>query len=183
MRLRTLAVVLALTGLALSLAACGGDDDDGRPIVRISNSPIPTVTAAAPTAVICEVAEPQALPANFPADIVPVPPDFVASTVETEPYLRVVGRVTPPPDERPTHIVVSDALNFILGRTFELQLQPRVEGMDWNFSHSDGRRGHYNARPVTGCFGQVEIVFDLEWVTPDTPPPAPVATTAAEPDV
>jgi hypothetical protein len=109
------------------------------------------------------------LPANFPADI-PVPPEYKVDEVQTEPFLKVVGRATPPNPGRAAYGAVHDALVANLTeRGWTLEFAPRSEGADGAhviMTHPDGRNGRYRSQSIEGCVGEVLLTYELNWVTP-----------------
>ncbi|MBI5284236.1 MAG: hypothetical protein HY874_03995 [Chloroflexi bacterium] len=164
---RAAGLVVAVVVIAALAAACGdgGGEIDGVG-VKLAGSPIPTVSPVPPTPVICAPATPMSLPESFPKEI-PVPEDYVVWAVETVPYLHVVGRTTPPFDQgNPPHGIVADALNQKMGaRGWRGKLNQGVDGGDYDLTAPDGRVMHFNALPKPEC-GDVQLTYDLRWVTP-----------------
>lgn len=166
-RLAMLAVAL---GFALLLfAACGTKTKDGPTLPTLAGTAIPTVSPVPPTAAICTPPEILSLPANIPADVT-IPPDVVVFSVKTTPFLHLVLRVTPPSNlniNEPRHGVVANA---ILQRLTTLgwipALNARVDGLDYTFKHTDGRTFHMNAISRKECGDQVQLTYDLPWITP-----------------
>lgn len=154
--------------VVLALAACGGNDDtsatSGTPVLR--NSPIPTIVLTPTAAPMCEQPAASSMPATFPADV-SVPPGFKVDVVETAPHLKVQGRVVPPGDGRAAYGTVFDALldnmselNWTLARDGE------GDGAKATFTAADGRSGTYHALPILGCPQEVQLTYELLWVTP-----------------
>lgn len=155
--------VMVIAALAAGCGGGGGSDGGG---VKLAGSPIPTVSPVPPTPAICAPATPLTLPASFPQEI-PVPEDYVVWAVETTPFLHVVGRTTPPIEQNnPPHGVVAAALTEKMGaRGWRVQLNPRIDGQDYDLTSPDGRVMHFNALNEPEC-GDVQLVYDLRWVTP-----------------
>ena len=165
-----LAMLAAALGFSVLLfAGCTTKTKNSPTIPTLSGTEIPTVSPVPATAAICTPPEILSLPANVPADVT-VPPDIVVFSVKTTPFLHMVLRVTPPSNlniNEPRHGVVANA---ILQRLTTLgwtpQLNPRVDGLDYTFKHTDGRAFHLNAIPRKECGDQVQLTYDLPWITP-----------------
>jgi hypothetical protein len=158
----------AFVALSIALSGCGGSDEtdatSGTPALR--NTPIPSV-AIAPTATpVCDPPAASAMPANFPADV-PVPPGYKVDAVETAPHLKVEGRVLPPPAGKIPYGVVSDALtDNLTSRGWRLERLPQGDGITMQFTGADGRSGTYHVLPVVGCTAEVQLTYELDWITP-----------------
>jgi hypothetical protein len=164
-RLAMAAVTLAACAL---VAACGGEDETsvrGAPTLR--TSPLPTVEPPSPTPPICKPDAPLELPASFPVDEVPVPPDFVVWEVKTEPHLVVSGSVSPPQDasQPPRGVVASAVISRLVERGWEARLA-RGTAQDYDVTAPDGRVLRFAVDEPLECPGQVRVLYELQWVTP-----------------
>jgi hypothetical protein len=156
--------VLVIGALA---AGCGDGDGGGGGGVKLAGSPIPTVSPLPPTPTICAPSTALTLPASFPKEI-PVPEDYVVWAVETAPSLHVVGRTTPPvgPGDAPHDRVASALGQKMAARGWRVQLNPNVDGLDYDITAPDGRVLHTNALNKPECGIDVQLTYDLRWVTP-----------------
>jgi hypothetical protein len=160
---RTLAAAVFSAAFVLFAAACGGGDDDGSNVPVLQGTPLATATP--PT---CTVNEPLALPANFPADVA-VPPNYLIETIETSPGLKLEGRIDPPPDSAgvlsPIQVLEVAIEDNMPGWTFGENESPG--GLDYTFTHPDGRTGSYISDLVDGCPPyHLSLSYDIPWVTP-----------------
>lgn len=161
---RALALIIAVA-VGAALAACGGGDDGNGSFPTLAGTPIPTAPPPTPTTAVCTPPAPVEPPADFPPDVI-VPPDYEVWSVERTPHLRVTGRVTPPvTDQAPHAAAAGGILSRMPGFGWMLSLEPRVEGLEYIFSHADGRVGRFNSHLVLGCPEQAEITYDIEWMT------------------
>jgi hypothetical protein len=170
---RWLVVGGACAALAVA-GACGGDDDgggSGGPV--LAGTPLPTATFVVPTPPVCDIENPVAPPANFLTDV-PFPPGYELSVVETEPHLRVEGRIEVPenafiPEDArgflPT-TALEAALLEVMTDDWSFTLNP-VDGIDYNFTHADGRVGRFNIGLILECQFHAALTFDFPWITPD----------------
>lgn len=164
-------LVMAAVGLAacVLVAACGGDDGPslrGAPTLR--SSPLPTVAPPSPTPPACDPDVPLELPASFPADEIPVPPDLVIWEVETEPHLLVSGSVSPPQDasQPPRGVVASAVISRLVEAGWQARLA-RGTAQDYDVTAPDGRLLRFMVDELPGCPGQVHVLYELQWVTPE----------------
>jgi hypothetical protein len=157
-------LLLVTLGVAALAAACaGGDDVPAR--VRLAGTPIPTATPQPTPAPVCEPPVALPVPANFPAEV-RLPTTIVVWSVETTPYLRLVGRVSDPTidsyaAQQAVDTGIIQALQF---EGFEIGADPGPNG-GYVFTAPDGRRGEYLGVPIVECPGQVELLYELYWVT------------------
>jgi hypothetical protein len=159
-------IVVALWGVAF--AACGGDDGTqavtGTPVLR--SSPIPPVSPVASPTAVCDTPALASMPANFPADV-PVPPEYKVDSVETAPYLKVVGRASPPPGGPAYAVVFEELQRRLIESGWRPTLDPEGEGVRINFvREDDGRSGFFRVVPVADCQREVTLSYELSWVTP-----------------
>jgi len=150
---------------ATVVAACGGgggDEPNGVP--TLAGTPLPTVTAVPTPTPVCDPPQALALPADFPPEV-PVPPGFVVWELSRTPYLHVVGRVVPPPDQRltPNAVLLQAILDHANANRWHLFANSQVDGVDYTFTLPDGRQGHVNVN-VAPCPGQAQLTWDLFWV-------------------
>lgn len=162
-RRRALLALAIMMGVAAAAFACGGDDDDSSLIPQLAGTPLPTVTP-----VLCGVTSPATLPASFPSDVA-VPPVYLIESIETAPFLKVSGRVTIPPDQvgsRPPVELLAAAIGENMpGWTFAPNQSPT--GLDFTFTHPDGRSGRYTAENVPRCTLDIFLLsYEIPWVTP-----------------
>ena len=153
---------------ALAFNACGGSDETdataGTPALR--NSPIPTVVVEPTATPVCDPPAASSMPANFPPDV-PVPPEYKVDRVETAPYLKVEGRVTPPETRGPAYGTVFQAIQGnMIDLGWSVQRSGEGDGAHVTFTTSDGRSGSYTAVPVLGCTEEVHLTYELNWITP-----------------
>jgi hypothetical protein len=153
---------------ALAFSACGGGDETdataGTPALR--NTPIPTVVVEATATPVCDPPAASSMPANFPADV-PVPPGYKVDAVETAPHLKVVGRVIPPESRTAAYGTVFQAiLDNMISQGWSAQRESGGDGARISFQDNQGRTGRYSALPVLGCTREVELTYELDWITP-----------------
>ncbi len=168
MTVRAVTMIILACG-AITLAACGGgskksDPNAGLPV--LGGTAIPTTSPVPPTEAVCAPAQPIDLPASFPKDV-PVPDGYTVFRVTTSPYLHVVGRLTPTASRsNPPKGIVADAIvRSLVTHNWSTHLNIHEDGQDYDFTNPDGRVGHFLSAPVAGCTGQVELTYDLKWVT------------------
>ncbi len=159
--------VLAI-GLIVTVAitaACGGTKNDVPDAVKLAGTAIPTVTAEPTQAPVCEPTTPVTIPANFPPEIT-LPQVFVPWSVETTPHLRVIGRVQDPAGGNSADVqaVIEPQIVAALRTKFEIASTPGPNG-GYVISLPDGSKGEFLATPVEECPGQVELFYDIYWVT------------------
>lgn len=156
-------------------AACGGDGDDD--VVRgpvLAGTPLPTATFTVSTPPVCEVEEPLTPPSNFPTDV-PFPPGYELTLVETDPHLRVEGRIKVPE----TSFIPEDSGGFLPSTALEVAMIDNmkdrwsftttgdVEGRDYDFTAEDGRVGHMNITLDLACQEYAVLALDFFWITPE----------------
>ena len=155
---------VAMVGALFLASACGGGGDDVPGTVKLAGTPIPTATVAPTPVPVCDPQSQLAVPASFPPEIT-LPTTFVAWSVETTPHLRVIGRVRDP--SKPSvevQLLVEVALVAQLKLQFKVGTEPGPNG-GYVITAPDGRQGEFLAQPIEECQGQVELFYDLYWVT------------------
>ena len=172
--LRKLLMIAGTSGLIVMGAACGGDGDDD--VVRgpvLAGTPLPTATFAVPTPPTCDIEEPLTPPSNFPTDV-PFPPGYELAVVQTEPHLRVEGRIRVPDNA----FIPEDSGGFLPSTALEVAMIDNmkdrwaftttgdVEGRDYDFTAEDGRRGHMNITLDLACPEYAVLALDFFWITP-----------------
>jgi hypothetical protein len=156
-------LALVAGAVVVTAAACGGGDSGNDGVPQLEGTPLPTATP--PT---CTVTEPLALPANFPADVA-VPPNYLISSIDTEPLLRLEGRIDPPADptgvRSPIQMLEFAIADNMLDWTFGENQS--VGGLDHTFTHPDGRSGRYTSGLVDGCPPyHLSLSYEIPWITP-----------------
>lgn len=160
-----LLVALMGAGAVLFAAACGGGGDDVPDTVRLAGTPIPTASAEPTPAPVCDPPVALPVPANFPPEV-RLPTSMVVWRVITTPHLRLEGRVVDPTldsasAQRNVDQGITAALRF---EGFTISDKPGPLG-GYLFSAPDGRMGEYLGIPIDECPGQVELIYELYWVT------------------
>jgi len=160
---RTAALAGALLAAA-AVAACGGGGDQPAGVPTLAGTPLPTVTALPTPTPVCNPPQQLALPADFPPEL-PVPPGFIVWELSRTPYLHLVGRAVPPPDERltPNAVLLQAILDHANANRWRLYANSHVDGVDYTFTLPDGRQGHLNVN-VAPCPGQAQLTWDIFWV-------------------
>lgn len=163
-----LVILTAVLTIAFAATACSGDDSpEVSPFPTLAGTPIPTAVIEPSPTPVCDAPAAGELPASFPADV-PVPPGAVAEQIATAPHLAVVFRVEPPAaaQQQPYAVVGSAMLDQLQANGWSVKLNERADGVDWDFTKPDGRRGHFNSLPYIGCDALVRLTIDLFWITP-----------------
>lgn len=157
-----------LAGFALLAAAgCGDDSTQVGALPTLVGTAIPTAVIIPSPTPTCDAAAVGELPVNFPADF-PLPPNSVAESIETTPYLRIVFRVTPPPGasgQKPYVILAGAMDDQMQQQGWTLAANREADGLDWTFTKDDGRSGRFNILPYKDCPAAVRLTLDLLWIT------------------
>ena len=157
------ALSLAL-GATLVLGAACGAGNDVPDTVKLAGTVIPTATVAPTPAPICDPPSPVTVPANFPSEI-PLSEQFVPWSVQTTPHLKVVGRIEDlSRDSLTLQSVLEPTLLAQLKLQFEVSTEPGPNG-GYILTAPDGRTGEFVTYQIAECQGQVELFYDLYWVT------------------
>ena len=159
---RTGILSVAFAG-TLVAAACGAGDDVPN-TVKLAGTPIPTATVAPTPIPICNPPSPVSVPTNFPPEI-PLSELFVPWSVETTPNLRIIGRIEDlSRDSLTLQSLLEPALLGQLKQQFEVSTDPGPNG-GYMLTAPDGRTGEFLTYPIAECPGQIELFYDLYWVT------------------
>ncbi len=155
----------AVVGCALLLAAACGSADDVPDRVKLAGTAIPTITPSPTPVPVCDPPAALPVPANFPVEV-RLPTTIVVWSVQTTPHLRLVGRVRDPnTDSRSAQQAVDTGILLALKfEGFEIGADPGPNG-GYVFTAPDGRQGEYMGIPIPECPGQVEMIYELYWIT------------------
>ena len=159
--------VVAVVAAGLGVAACGDDAPKTVGTPRLVGTPIPSVPRPTNTPPACVVTASATVPPEFPAEF-PIPDGFQATSVETDPYLKVAGRVTVDIENLPNtaeFAVAGEILDAIF-RVWELKQDAKVEGSMYTFTNEDGREGTFHAVGVLLCPEHVDLTYEFPWITP-----------------
>lgn len=157
--------VAAAAGSIAFVAGCGGGDSGSVGTPVLGGTPIPTIPRPSPTPPTCDVEQGVEMPAEFPAEF-PVPDGYVVSSVERDPHLVVVGRVSFPPEAGVATQLADRVLVDALREDWELEDNPQVEGSEYRATHEDGRVAIVRAVPVLFCENHAQVEYEFLWITP-----------------
>lgn len=165
------------SALALAAAACGGGDDDSLRGPVLAGTPLPTATLPVPTPPVCDVENPLPFPGNLPVDVA-IPPNYQIATIETDPFLKLAGRVKVPGDA----YIPEDARGFLPSSALEVAMLDRMragwqfstdgaaDGVDYTFTHDDGRVGYMKIELILECPEYAALELEYRWLTEAAPP-------------
>jgi len=162
-RWRLAAPVVAAAAL---FAACGSGGDDVPDTVRLAGTVIPTATPEPTPIPVCDPPVALPVPANFPVEV-RLPETIVVWKVITSPHLRLEGRVRDPSVDSVTaqqavDLGITEALKF---EGFTISGTPGPNGGYVFSADNGGRMGEYLGIPILECPGQVEMIYEVYWIT------------------
>ncbi len=150
----------------LALAAACGEGDDVPDTVKLAGTVIPTATPEPTPIPVCDPPVALPVPANFPPEV-RLPLTIVVWKVITSPHLRLEGRVRDPnvdssAAQQAVDIGIVAALRF---EGFEIGDEPGPNGGYVFHKDNGGRTGEYLGVPIPECPGQVEMIYEIYWIT------------------
>ena len=158
--------ICVLTG-AVALSCGGGDDEPDLP--DLAGTAIPTAVLSPTPAPYCMPGQTLAYPESFAALKIGVP-EMKLESVETAPYLKIVGISDPDyivgRDERiaPT-VLIGELMGRGLARDGWSVVDTTVGPARFEFSMPDGRRGTVVVQDLTSCPPNVRVTIELPWIT------------------
>lgn len=153
--------LVIIAALILS-AGCGGDDVPGA--VKLAGTRIPPATVPPTPTPICDPPTVVTVPTSFPPEI-SLPRFFVPWIVETTPHLRVLGRLEDARrDSLAFHLLLEPALVDQLRLQFQIGEEVGPNG-GFVLTAPGGRTGEFVMYPIAECPGQVELLYDIYWIT------------------